>query len=65
MSEKALLAAMQHIKKVYLRKDPQLSDAQAECMAKDAVASIDWDNPALMHKDLTWIANDIYNRRFA
>ena len=63
MTEKALEFAAQQIKNIFKEKDSNLSAEQAERMARRAVKSIDWDNSALMHKGLNWIANYIYSHR--
>lgn len=64
MSEQALAAAKEHIKAVYRTVEPALSVEEADRMAQIAVDAIDWNNSTLMHKDLTWIAHDIYSRYF-
>ena len=35
-----------------------LDDTAAACISKDIVAKIDWQNSALMHKGLSWIAKN-------
>lgn len=56
MSEKALALAFEQIKAVYTNDFPYYSDAKVSNMAENAIKIIDWNNSALMHKDLKWIA---------
>ncbi len=55
MSEKSLQLARDRVAKIILFELPETSEQKAENMAKQIVAEIDWNNEALMHKDLTWI----------
>lgn len=56
MSDKALALAFEQIKAVYERDFPEYSDETITDMAESVIKIIDWNNSALMHKDLTWIA---------
>lgn len=56
MSEKALQLALETIKDVYRFDFPEFSEEQINTLAQEALAAIDWNDPALMHKDLKWIA---------
>lgn len=57
MSEKALLIAKEKIIGVVMRKMPHLSFDDASAISDQIISEIDWDDPALMHKDLEWIAS--------
>ena len=41
-----------------------LLNGQAEVLAKELVDKIDWNNPALMHKGISWIAKNYINQLF-
>lgn len=58
MSEKALRLAQAELQKAFMRFCPDIAEQTAEELAAKAVSQIEWDNPALMHKDLNWIAKD-------
>lgn len=58
MSEKVLEIAKRRIKQVFVCCKPELSQSQLDDLADSAIAKIDWDNPALMHKGLNWIAQE-------
>lgn len=56
MSEKALLIAREDILRVVQAKRPALAYDEAVCVADAILSSIDWENVALMHKSIEWIA---------
>jgi hypothetical protein len=62
MTEKTMQYAKESLKTAFLRYGENLTATQAEALARQAVADIDWTDPALMHKDLNWIAR-IYLER--
>lgn len=39
-----------------------LNDEESKAMAKEVVQMIDWNNPALMHKGISWIAKNYINQ---
>lgn len=55
MSEKALLIAKEEILRVIQANRPKLSYEEAVELAEQLLETIDWDNPALMHKGIEWI----------
>ena len=55
ISEKCLQSFCDKITKIILFELPETSMQKAENMAKQIVAEVDWNNSALMHKDLNWI----------
>lgn len=55
MSEKALLIAKEEIMRVIQTNRPRLSYDEASDLADQLLESIEWDNPALMHKGIEWI----------
>ena len=55
MSEKALLIAREEILNTIQKNYPDTSYAEASKLATNLLNIIDWDNPALMHKDMEWI----------
>lgn len=61
MSEKALKIAKQRIRQIFIRCKPELSPSQLDSLTDSIIVKIDWDNPALMHKGLKWIAQDFLN----
>lgn len=40
---------------------PQWTSAMVNSVAWDILQAIDWNNPALMHKDLKWIVKQYLN----
>ena len=63
MSEKALLIAKEKIIGVVLKNMPQLSYDEASALSDQILSEIDWNDPALMHKDLEWIATFFLKNR--
>ncbi len=55
MSEKVLLLAREDIIRVLQYELPNLSYEQHFKLANQVLDTVDWDNPAQMHKGLTWI----------
>ena len=55
MSEKALLIAKEEIMRVIQANRPRLSYDEASDLADQLLETIEWDNPALMHKGIEWI----------
>ena len=55
MSEKALLLAREDMIRIILANDAEISYEAATELADRLVKIIDWENPALMHKDMAWI----------
>ena len=68
MTERGKNYALQRIKDFFDEKFPDLPGDQTESMAREVVDAIDWENSALMHKGLRWIAEEVYrekiNKRF-
>lgn len=56
MSEKALLLAKEDILNAIWKKKPELSYDEVSELADTILSKVDWDNPALMHKGMEWIA---------
>ncbi len=69
MTERGVQYALREIKKHFDEKYPDLLDDQTESMAREVIDAVDWENSALMHKGLRWIAEEVYkekiNKRFA
>lgn len=69
MTERGVQYALREIKKHFDEKYPDLPEGRTESMAREVVDAIDWENSALMHKGLRWIAEEVYkekiNKRFA
>ncbi len=55
MSEKALLIAREEIMRVIQENRASLSYDEASAIADELLQIIDWESPALMHKDMEWI----------
>lgn len=55
MSEKALLIAREDIIRVIRENNSEISYEVAIELADQLVKTIDWQNPALMHKGIEWI----------
>lgn len=55
MSEKALQIAQIEILKTIKSLYPDLSDREAVQLSLELLETIDWKNPALMHKGISWI----------
>lgn len=55
MSKNGLRFAECELKKCFMAYMP---DAQAEFVAKKAAKTINWDDTALMHKDIRWLARN-------
>lgn len=55
MSERVLLLAQQDIISVIQQKMRATYD-EARAIADNILKTIDWNNPALMHKGIRWIA---------
>lgn len=55
MSEKALLIAREKIIFAIQKNYPDTFYSEASDLATNLLDIIDWDNPALMHKDMEWI----------
>ena len=68
MTERGKNYVIQRIKNFFDEKFPDLPGDQTENMAREVVDAIDWENSALMHKGLRWIAEEVYrekiNKRF-
>lgn len=62
VGEKALLIAKEEIMRVVQEKRPSKSYEEALETTEQILSSIDWENPALMHKDIEWIALFYLNR---
>ena len=43
----------------------RLSDDEAKDMAKVVISKIDWNNSALMHKGISWIAKNYISQLYA
>ena len=56
MSEQALQLALETIKDIYRFDIPEFNEEQIDALAKETMVAIDWNDSALMHKDLKWIA---------
>lgn len=54
MSDRVLLLAQQDIIRVIQQKMRATYD-EARAIADNILATIDWNNPALMHKGVRWI----------
>lgn len=57
MSDKAIAIAMSQISNALEIRFPNFEKEQICELAKNIVELIDWNDSALMHKDLRWIAN--------
>ena len=55
MNQKSLLIAKEEILRVIQTNRPKLSYEEAVELAEQLLETIDWDNPALMHKGIEWI----------
>ncbi len=63
MSEKALQAARVEILKTLREHYSEFSVEEAQALADELLDAIDWDNPALMHKGISWITLFYMNNR--
>ncbi len=65
MSEKALLLAKEEILRVIQINRPSFSYDEATELAERLLGTIEWDNPALMHKGIEWITEFYLNQYVA
>lgn len=62
MTENALAYARNEMTDIYMRLRPEMSEVDARVLARHTVDIIDWNNDALMHKSLQWIAKEYLRR---
>lgn len=55
MSEKVLQIAKCDILNAIKKQLPGISDREALQLSEELLEAIDWENPALMHKSISWI----------
>ena len=63
MSEKALQIAQVEILKTIKSLYPNFSDDEAMQLSFELLETIDWKNPALMHKGISWITRFFLQNR--
>ncbi len=61
LGPKTLQFAHNEAVKVIRQERTQWTAAMAESVGWDILKAIDWNNPALMHKDLKWIIKTYLN----
>ena len=55
MSEKALQIAKEQIVRTIKMYNSDISSEEALRLSEELLKVIDWNNPALMHKSISWI----------
>lgn len=55
MSEKVLQVAKDEILRTIKAHCADISDEEALRLSEELLGAIDWNNPALMHKSISWI----------
>lgn len=61
MSEMALLLVKEEIIRTVQENYSEVSYDEASKIAEDLIKKIDWDDSALMHKDIAWITKSYLN----
>lgn len=61
MSKKVLGIVKKRIKQILIVHNSELSEYQLDNLTNHTISLIDWDNSALMHKDLSWIVRELLN----
>lgn len=63
MSEKALQVAKDEILRTIKTHYTDISDQEAVRLSDELLGVIDWNNPALMHKSISWITRSYLQNR--
>lgn len=65
MSEKVLQVAKDEIIRTIKVHCAGISDEEALRLSAELLGAIDWNNPALMHKSISWITKAFLHNRAA
>jgi hypothetical protein len=63
MSEKAMQIAQLEIINTIRSLYPDLAESEAMQLSLEVLETIDWKNPALMHKGISWITRFFLQNR--
>lgn len=63
MSEKALQIAKEQIVRTIKMYNSDISSEEALRLSEELLNVIDWNNPALMHKSISWITRFYLHNR--
>lgn len=63
MSDKALQVAKNEILRAIKTHCAEISDQDALRISEELLEVIDWNNPALMHKSISWITRCYLQKR--